>query len=376
MSYTYLQEQGEVSSAECFSDIRQSALSRLKNTQEKSCCKDSVTGSCHGSRSGTTLPRSMDDRGVDWLTLSRADFLVRTYRQQARAQGLTDSVLACGGKWPVSLTKYDRDTYSWKTHQYLLLGGLEEFSETWPRWGMMRDGECWALSMQVPRTSETGSGLWPTPIKSTGGPSKNPDNSRGLHAGNPLATAVAHKQMFPPPTTQDNVQLKGNPDHPKRGTTLGGAARFWPTPKASPSGPDFARANREKSGGDDLATAVVKKEMWLTPTVACANVGQMTRGGKRKGELLLGGAVRAWPTPRTKGMCGGTGAWEQLKSSCETLDEARKMGAGNGGQLNPTWVAWLMGWPLEWTALKPLGMDKFRQWLRSHGGSYQEKSND
>ena len=28
------------------------------------------------------------------------------------------------------------------------------------------------------------------------------------------------------------------------------------------------------------------------------------------------------------------------------------------GQLNPTWVEWLMGWPLGWTDLKPLEMDK------------------
>jgi hypothetical protein len=24
------------------------------------------------------------------------------------------------------------------------------------------------------------------------------------------------------------------------------------------------------------------------------------------------------------------------------------MGAGDGGQLNPTWVSWLMGFPLNW----------------------------
>jgi len=29
-----------------------------------------------------------------------------------------------------------------------------------------------------------------------------------------------------------------------------------------------------------------------------------------------------------------------------------------GGQLNPEWVEWLMGWPLGWTDLKPLEMDK------------------
>ena len=38
------------------------------------------------------------------------------------------------------------------------------------------------------------------------------------------------------------------------------------------------------------------------------------------------------------------------------------------GQLNPPWVEWLMGWPIGWTDLKPLAMDKFHQWWRLHGG--------
>jgi len=29
-----------------------------------------------------------------------------------------------------------------------------------------------------------------------------------------------------------------------------------------------------------------------------------------------------------------------------------------GGPLNPDWVEWLMGWPIGWTDLKPLEMDK------------------
>jgi len=40
-----------------------------------------------------------------------------------------------------------------------------------------------------------------------------------------------------------------------------------------------------------------------------------------------------------------------------------------GGKLNPQWVAWLMGWPIGWTGLEPLEMDRFQQWLRSHGAS-------
>jgi hypothetical protein len=38
-----------------------------------------------------------------------------------------------------------------------------------------------------------------------------------------------------------------------------------------------------------------------------------------------------------------------------------------GGSLNPEWTEWLMGWPIGWTDLKPLEMDKFQQWCRSHG---------
>ena len=38
-----------------------------------------------------------------------------------------------------------------------------------------------------------------------------------------------------------------------------------------------------------------------------------------------------------------------------------------GGRLNPTWTEWYMGFPLGWTALEPLEMRKFQQWLDSHG---------
>ncbi|KJH67258.1 hypothetical protein UF16_11095 [Chromobacterium violaceum] len=44
--------------------------------------------------------------------------------------------------------------------------------------------------------------------------------------------------------------------------------------------------------------------------------------------------------------------------------------ASDHGQLNPEWVEWLMGWPIGWTGLKPLGMDKFREWQRQHGPAW------
>ena len=34
------------------------------------------------------------------------------------------------------------------------------------------------------------------------------------------------------------------------------------------------------------------------------------------------------------------------------------------GRVNPTWVEWLMGWPIGHSALEPLATDKFHEWRR------------
>jgi hypothetical protein len=97
---------------------------------------------------------------------------------------------------------------------------------------------------------------------------------------------------------------------------------------------------------------------WPTPVHSEARQGlQIRRDGKKGSQQSLTTAVMTWPTPRTAGMCGGSGAWALLNKNT-TVEEARQMGAGNGGKLNPTWVEWLMGWPLEWTNLKQLEMVK------------------
>ena len=49
---------------------------------------------------------------------------------------------------------------------------------------------------------------------------------------------------------------------------------------------------------------------------------------------------------------------------------------GIPGRLNPTWVEWLMGWPLGWTDLKPLEMDKFQEWQQQHGNYLHKETND
>jgi hypothetical protein len=44
------------------------------------------------------------------------------------------------------------------------------------------------------------------------------------------------------------------------------------------------------------------------------------------------------------------------------------LNAVDGGSLNPTWVEWLMGFPLGWTALDALETPSSRKSSRSSGG--------
>ena len=79
-------------------------------------------------------------------------------------------------------------------------------------------------------------------------------------------------------------------------------------------------------------------------------------------------ATRCWPTPVASMAKGSSPAALTRKSgadrSNDRLDHA--VMASDGGQLNPEWVEWLMGRPIGWTELKPLGMDKFHEWQQQH----------
>ena len=148
------------SSAEDSLDGGPSVPSRSKSTRARSSSKDSETDCSSPSQSGTTSRPSTGDPGLDLWISSLVASRARTSPALERARASRENGQASGEKWPVSWVRYDRDTCSWRTRQYSLLGGLDEFSGTWPRWGTMRAGECWALDMPEHLTEETGSGSW------------------------------------------------------------------------------------------------------------------------------------------------------------------------------------------------------------------------
>ena len=139
-------------------------------------------------------------------------------------------------------------------------------------------------------------------------------------------------------------------------STDGNGSRFWPTPAArdSKGANSIEHLTRESGNLNHLGQLANAVRMWPTPR---ANSGTgKSNPPNRQGGTDLQTMVALYPTPTTgAGMCGGTGNFQQLKmlkeSGVITEEERRNMSQGNGGQLNPTWVEWLMGFPLGWTDL-------------------------
>jgi len=159
-------------------DGEQSAPLNGSHTQLAYYAPDKMTDFSRLSQFGMMYKPLTENLGRELLTLYLAAFHAKTLAPQEKAQGLTENEAECGEKWHASFTKYDPDLHSWKTHQCSLLGDLDEFSETWPQWGLMRDGECWEQRTLEQNIRGTESGLWPTPKAASGGGNSGGANSR------------------------------------------------------------------------------------------------------------------------------------------------------------------------------------------------------
>jgi len=253
MSWLFSQALVEVFLEENSLDGEQSAPLSGNPTQQAYCAPDKMTDFSRLSRYGMTYKPLTESRGEELLTLYQEVFHVKTLAQQEKAQELTESDQGCGEKWHASFAKYSPDLSLWKTPQCLLLGGLEEFSETWPQWGLMRDGECWEQR-----------------------------------------------------TLEQTI----------KGTESGLSQEMWPTPCLPGNGGTNGKAKMKQM-----------LEKYPTPKVQDSRHAKMRHLNKSD---------------------------DHWKSNLGEVVSAQV----NGGSLNPTWTEWLMGWPLGWTDLKPLEMDK------------------
>jgi len=176
----------------------------------------------------------------------------------------------------------------------------------------MRDGESWELSTPALLTSENESGYWPTP------------RTTGLDGGSNSRKAAKARGM-------------------------------WPRIRA---------ADGERGGRGDLIQAIRGNEnthykLWPTPNQRDWKDTGSTQGNRKSPNL--GTMVHQFATPQARDYrTGSTDRWENPERSRNLNDQI-------GGQLNPNWVAWLMGWPIEWINCGVSATDKFRQWCASHG---------
>ena len=287
-------------------DGEQSVQLNGKPTQQAYCAPDKMTAFSRLSRFGMMFKPLTANLGEELLMSYLEDFHVKTSVPLEKEQELMENDQECGVKWLASFVKYDHDSHSWRTHQCSLLGDLDEFSETWPQWGLMRDGECWEQRMLEQTIRGTESGLSPNGVDSFHTP-----NTTGLDGGSNSRKALKKRQETWP-TLDANCGQRGTQPN-------------W-TPKRKSGHQAQYSINQAVRDSINRPQAL---EKWGTPKV------QDSRHALRD---------------RNKGNLG-----EQVS------------GLHNGGKLNPLWTEWLMGWWIGWTDLKPLEMDKFHCVQQQHG---------
>jgi hypothetical protein len=266
------------------------------------------------------------------LMSSAVAFPVRTSASPGRGPGSTGSVRVFGASTPVSLANFDPAMSSWRTSQLSLLAEWGEFSETWPRSGMTRSGIASRLQPLAPLTAATDFGLLPTPTATA----NHMAPSMRKHSG----MRLLQDGLLPtPPATMADRGGRGDLLQLVRGNPSPSGHFRWPTPHGMPK---VGQARNPGPSGNELGAAVnrIERELWPTPTTQDYRIGMPER---YKEEQSMGG---------------------RRSNLNDAVAEGKT--AATGGALNPTWVEWLMGFPLGWT---DCGASATRSSRRSHSGS-------
>ena len=285
MSWLFSQALVEEYSEDICSDGELSVQSSGNPIPQAYCAPDKMTKFSRLSRFGMTFKPLTASHGEELLMSFLEDFRAKTSVPQEKAQESPEKEVGCGEKWRALLGKYDRNTRSWKTAQCSLFEDLELSLETWPRWGLMRNGECWEQTPLAHLIKETESGLWLTPST----------------VDIPTRSAESMEK-----------RLEYRKKIGRNGVTAG------------------CLSEQVEWSGKGQPIGYITKETWPTPTAHMA---------------------------------------KETNAPSEALRNEPSMASRVGGQLNPTWVEWLMGWPLGWTDLKPLATDKSHCVPPQHGES-------
>lgn len=177
-----------------------------------------------------------------------------------------------------------------------------------------------------------------------------------------------HPCLFPEAANVSSVTL------PRTGMMVSGivsalTTRVRPTgEKGSGAWPTIRASDGQRGGRGDLIQAVRGNpnshyRLWQTPVADDALDRERGKINSR-GEPKLSAQVKLWPTPiATEGKRGRpnpNGKHPYSLTLFQTIKQQNPV--SNGGSLNPTWVEWLMGWPLGWTSMAPMPQATWDAW--------------
>ena len=199
---------------------------------------------------------------------------------------------------------------------------------------MTRKGIAFQPQTLEPLTLDDESGLLPTPPATEYGA-----NHSVLNDGRTANRRAMARAKFPTPRSHESGDYqRDNGDPAKPRLTLNGVVKLWPTPRSE----DSQCAGNHPNAMDSLHAAV---KLWPTPPANDAN--NVTRQSGAFQSLTR--QVQTFRTPQKRDWKGTTSEkWANRENGDNTPSLADQV----GGQLNPTWVEWLMGYPSEWTVLR------------------------
>jgi hypothetical protein len=193
-------------------DGEPSALSSGKNTQLAYLPQDKMTDFSRLSRFGMMFKPLTENLGEELLMLYLGDFHAKTSQLPEKEMDLMEKGQECGERWQGLLARYDPNTHSLRTVQCSLLEDLNESLQIWPKWGLMRNGECFQQPMLEQTISENEFGYVPNNENFFHTP-----NTTGLDGGSNSRKALK-KRMEQWPTPDANCGQRGTQPNwtPKR----------------------------------------------------------------------------------------------------------------------------------------------------------------
>jgi hypothetical protein len=250
--------------------------------------------------------------------------------------------------------------------QAKLDGSLGEFSETWPKAGIVSDGIAYRRVPLMRRIAESGSlssQSWRTPDAHCARGSYTSENmQRRIDRGMPLKLndQIMHPEMWPTP----RAFCHKDASYDRGRHNLGEVVHNWPTPRAGKITDEEPESWQARQAQGQVATPplTLAVKLWPTPTAqdgknATLPPSQATR------DTLPGAMIREkqWRTPTTgmvkearghdpermqKALAKGQSVSLAAQTHAEEAETVQQ-----GGQLNPDWVECLMGFPQGWTRL-------------------------